>query len=174
VAQIMEHKPSATAERHYRVRPLDLLRVHHERLEAWILKQACVTFDATLEPGKLRAVAMYRTSQNRYKMQTWTVAMHPLAETELRALPADLQARFLHIAELLEDFGPQRVGLPHIRPLERKLWEMRMQGRDGIARAMYAAVQGHRLLVLHVFVKKTQAPPRRAIETALKRLEAHQ
>ena len=62
-------------------------------------------------------------------MSTWTVALHPQAEPELEALPADMQARFLHIAELLQDFGPQRVGLPHIRPLEGKLWEMRMQGR---------------------------------------------
>lgn len=97
--------------------------------------------------------------------------MHPLAEPELLTLPADMKARFLHIAELLELFGPQRVGLPHIRPLESKLWEMRVQGRDGIARAVYAAVQDRRLLVLHVFVKKTQATPRSAIATALKRLE---
>jgi integrase len=40
VAQIMGHKPSATAEKHYRVRPLDLLRMWHERIEAWILDQA--------------------------------------------------------------------------------------------------------------------------------------
>ena len=105
-------------------------------------------------------------------MSDWTVIMHPLADPELLALPADMKARFLHIAELLELFGPQRVGLPHIRPLESKLWEMRMQGRDGIARAVYAAVQDRRLLVLHVFVKKTQATPRSAIATALKRLEA--
>lgn len=57
VAQIQGHKPSATAEKHYRVRPLDLLRVHHERLEAWILEQAGVQFDAQAEPGKLRVVA---------------------------------------------------------------------------------------------------------------------
>ena len=101
----------------------------------------------------------------------WTVVLHPLAEPELRALPADMRARFLRIAEMLEDFGPQRVGLPHVRPLEGKLWEMRMQGRDGISRAVYAAMQGRRLLVLHVFVKKTQATPRKAIETARKRLE---
>lgn len=56
VAQIQGHKPSATAEKHYRVRPLDLLRVHHEKLEAWILEQAGVQFDAQTEPGKLRAV----------------------------------------------------------------------------------------------------------------------
>ncbi len=42
VAQIMGHKPSATAEKHYTVRPLDLLRVHHERIETWMLEQAGV------------------------------------------------------------------------------------------------------------------------------------
>jgi integrase len=57
VAQLMGHKPSATAEKHYTVRPLDLLRVHHEKIEAWILEQAGVTFDAKAELGKLRAVA---------------------------------------------------------------------------------------------------------------------
>ena len=56
VAQIQGHKPSATAEKHYRVRPLDLLRVHHERIEAWILEQAGIAFDAQAEPGKLRVV----------------------------------------------------------------------------------------------------------------------
>jgi integrase len=57
VAQIQGHKPSATAEKHYTVRPLELLSVHHQKIEAWILEQAGVTFNATLQPGKLRAVA---------------------------------------------------------------------------------------------------------------------
>lgn len=57
VAQIQGHKPSATAEKHYTVRPLELLRVHHERIEAWILEQAGVTFDASAAPGALRVVA---------------------------------------------------------------------------------------------------------------------
>jgi len=57
VAQIQGHKPSATAEKHYKVRPLELLRVHHERIEAWILEQAGIVFDAKAEPGKLRVVA---------------------------------------------------------------------------------------------------------------------
>ena len=56
VAQIQGHKPSATAEKHYKRRPLDLLRLHHERIETWILEQAQVTFDRQAEPGKLRAV----------------------------------------------------------------------------------------------------------------------
>lgn len=56
-AQIMGHKPSATAEKHYRVRPLDLLRVHHERIEGWILEQAGVQFDRNATPCALTLVA---------------------------------------------------------------------------------------------------------------------
>ena len=57
VAQIQGHKPSATAEKHYTVRPLELLALHHEKIEAWILEQAGVKFDAKAVPGKLQAVA---------------------------------------------------------------------------------------------------------------------
>jgi integrase len=57
VAQIQGHKPSATAEKHYTVRPLDLLRVHHERIEEWILEQAGVAFDKQQAAGGLRVVA---------------------------------------------------------------------------------------------------------------------
>jgi integrase len=53
VAQIQGHKPSATAEKHYTVRPLELLRLHHERIEAWILEQAGIAFDAKAAPGAL-------------------------------------------------------------------------------------------------------------------------
>lgn len=54
VAQIMGHTPSATAERHYKRRPLDLLRLHHERIERWMLEQAGVEFDfdKAAEPGR--------------------------------------------------------------------------------------------------------------------------
>jgi phage-related protein len=101
----------------------------------------------------------------------WSVELHDLAAPELLALPADLRARFLRVADMLESFGPHEVGMPHVRPLEGKLWEMRMQGRDGIARAVHVATEGRRLLVLHVFVKEIQTTLRRALETARKCLE---
>ena len=94
-----------------------------------------------------------------------------LVETEVLALPKEMQARFLRISELLESFGPNQVGLPHVRPLGDKLWEMRLHARDGIGRAIYTAVPGRRLIVLHAFVKKTQKTPRRSVELALKRLK---
>jgi phage-related protein len=100
----------------------------------------------------------------------WAVEiLNDAVEAELFSLPKDMQARFLRIAELLESFGPQRVGLPHVRPLGEKLWEMRLTGRDGIGRAIYTAAADRRLVVLHAFVKKTQKTPRRAIDLALKR-----
>lgn len=102
----------------------------------------------------------------------WTMEVAPEAEAELLAMPADIQARFLHIGELLSAFGPNKVGMPHVRPLEGKLWEMRMTGRDGIARAMYVARSGQRLTVLHVFIKKTQKTPHKAIELAQARLRS--
>ena len=56
VAQIQGHKPSATAEKHYTVRPLELLRLHHERIEAWMLEQAGISFDAKAGQGPVRLV----------------------------------------------------------------------------------------------------------------------
>ena len=55
VAQIMGHKPSATAEKHYKVRPLDLLRMWHTKIEAWMLDQAGIEFKHE-QPG-LRVVS---------------------------------------------------------------------------------------------------------------------
>ena len=39
-AQIMGHKPSALAEKHYRKRPIDLLRQWHSKIEKFILDEA--------------------------------------------------------------------------------------------------------------------------------------
>ena len=68
-------------------------------------------------------------------MLRWTVELTEAADQELRSLPGDIQARFLHVAGLLEVGGPVNVGMPHVRPLAEKLWEMRLRGRNGIARA---------------------------------------
>ncbi len=68
-------------------------------------------------------------------------------------------------------YGPQRVGMPYVRPLGSKLWEMRLHDETGIARAIYFAAEQQRLVVLHVFRKTTQKTPPRALKTALKRLK---
>jgi len=104
-------------------------------------------------------------------MSPWAVeVLNETVEAELLALPKDMQARFLKISEILQSFGPQHVGMPHVRPLGDKLWEMRLTGSAGIGRAIYTAASGQRLVVLHAFAKKTQKTPQRAINLARKRL----
>jgi len=84
-------------------------------------------------------------------------------------MPRDIVARFVRISKLIEDFGLESVHEPYVKHLEGRLWEMRMKGRDGIARAVYVTATGRRVVIVHVFAKKTQKTPRRELELALKR-----
>jgi len=70
---------------------------------------------------------------------------------------------------VIRNYGLERVHEPHIKHLEGPLWEMRMKGKDGISRAVYVTAKGRRVVVLRVFLKKTQKTPRREIEIALER-----
>ncbi len=100
----------------------------------------------------------------------WTVEfLNEEVRSDLEALPKDLIARFLRITELIADRGLEQVREPYVKHLEGPLWEMRMKGRDGIARAAYVTLRGRRIVVVHVFRKKVQKTPRRDIELALKR-----
>jgi phage-related protein len=88
---------------------------------------------------------------------------------ELATLPNDMLARFRRIVELIQGHGLEQVHEPHVKHLEGPLWEMRMTGRDGISRAIYVTASERRVVVLRVFVKKTQKTPRREIDLALAR-----
>jgi len=100
----------------------------------------------------------------------WTVeTLNAIVDTELEALPADMRARFVHIARLIEEFGLERVHEPHVKHLRGSLREMRLTGRDGISRALYVTAVGRRVVVVRVFIKNTQGTPNREIELALKR-----
>ena len=100
----------------------------------------------------------------------WSVeTLNAVVDAELDELPADMLARFHHISELIEEFGLERVREPHVKHLRGSLWEMRMKGKDGISRALYVTAVGKRVVVVRVFIKKTQKTPSREIELALKR-----
>jgi phage-related protein len=71
---------------------------------------------------------------------------------------------------MLQEFGPAQVGMPHVRPLGGKLWEMRLTGRETVARAIYFATGGRRLVVVRLFVKKAQKTPRREMALAERRM----
>ena len=105
-----------------------------------------------------------------YTAMTWSVeTLGTQVDAEILALPKDMQAAFVRLAERIEAVGLERIGQPHVKHLQDKLWEMRLTGRDGIARALYVTAIGRRVIVVHAFVKKTQKTPRGAIELALRR-----
>ncbi len=102
----------------------------------------------------------------------WTVeTLNEKVDEELDDLPPDMQARFIYIAKLLEEFGPMHVRAPHVKHIRGKLYEMRMRGKDGISRALYVTVKNQRIVVVRAFIKKTQKTPEREIKLALKRAQ---
>jgi phage-related protein len=103
---------------------------------------------------------------------SWMVLfVNAAAEAELNALPEDMQMRFARITDMFRDFGLKGVHEPYVKHVEDKLWEMRLKGKDGIARSIYVAAQAERVIVLRTFVKKTEKTPRREIEIAFQRMK---
>ena len=101
---------------------------------------------------------------------SWTVeTLNEAVDAELEALPADTRARFVRIAGLIQEFGLEHVREPYVRHLRERLWEIRMKGRDGVARALYVTTTGRRVVVVRVFAKKTRKTPEREIALALRR-----
>jgi phage-related protein len=101
---------------------------------------------------------------------TWSfVFLNAEVKAELDALAGDVRASFERIVQLVQGVGLERVREPYVKHLEDRIWEMRLRGRDGIARALYVTATGRRVVVLRVFTKKTQKTPRREIELARQR-----
>ncbi len=104
-------------------------------------------------------------------MKWKVITLNKKVDEELDSLESTLKAKFLHIAEMLENFGPENVREPYCKSIGNKLWEIRMKGKSGIARAIYITAKGKKIIVLHAFVKKIQKTPKAAIDLALKRLK---
>lgn len=102
-------------------------------------------------------------------MPGWKVEFAPVTAGEVEALPPDLLAKFLRVAQLIEAEGLAAMREPYVKHLQGKLWEMRLKGKSGIARSLYMTFTERRVIVLRTFVKKTQKTPRREIELALAR-----
>ena len=60
----------------------------------------------------------------------------PAVMDEITALPLTLRARYFHLVDRMETHGPD-LGMPHTRAMGGGLLEMRLKGREGIARVLY-------------------------------------
>lgn len=101
---------------------------------------------------------------------TWKVeTLNKTVEKELLALSKDMRAKFSQISDMIEEFGLESVHPPYVKHLLGKLWEIRIIGKDGIARAIYVTAFRKRVVIVRIFVKKTQQTPKQEIELALER-----
>jgi phage-related protein len=73
--------------------------------------------------------------------------------------------------ETVENVGLEQLREPHVKQLDGKLWELRAKAPEGIARGIYVTKTGRRVIVLHVFVKKSQKTPPVALDIARRRLK---
>jgi phage-related protein len=88
---------------------------------------------------------------------------------EIAALPVDMRARLTRLTNLIEQIGFEALPRDSVKHLEDRLWELRITGRDGISRAIYVTATGRRMVILRVFIKKTQKTARRELEIARQR-----
>jgi len=89
-------------------------------------------------------------------------------EEETLSFPGGILANFLHISEMIEEFGPA-IGKPHTAPLGGGLFEIRAKGKEGIGRSLFCSVKKKEIVILHSFIKKTQKTPKRELDKARKR-----
>lgn len=61
------------------------------------------------------------------------------------------------------------LGMPLVRKLEAKLWEVRITLRNRIARILFT-VEGNQMVLLHGYIKKSQKTPPEDLNLARERL----
>lgn len=102
----------------------------------------------------------------------WTVeTLGPVVDAELAALPQSLRARLVRLTETIEAVGLDKMREPHVKHVEGKLWELRAKSPEGIARGFYVTASGRRIVILHVFAKKSQRTPLNVLKTARERMK---
>ena len=103
----------------------------------------------------------------------WKITFYS-EKVELQTLkfPAGILANFLHIAEMIEDLGPN-LGKPYVGRLGSGLYEIRAKGKEGIGRSAYCVAKGKtkEIVILHSFIKKSQKTPKKDLDLSKKRMK---
>jgi len=89
---------------------------------------------------------------------------------QIMQLPAGILADYVHLTDLIENHGVN-LKMPHSRAMGEGLFELRPKGEEGIARIFYCTQVEQSIVVLHSFVKKTNATPVADLKLARKRLK---
>jgi len=102
---------------------------------------------------------------------TWAVNYYSeRVKQGVLTLPAGIYAAYERLLEVIQDYGPN-LKMPHSKAMGDGLFELRPKGAEGIGRVFYCVQVGPSIVVLHSFVKKTQATPPDELRLARKRLK---
>lgn len=93
---------------------------------------------------------------------------------EFLELPVEIRAKVLRIVSIIENEGLSGIGMPYVRYVRDKIWEIRAKGNKVIGRSLYVAVHKKRIVILRSFIKKTESTPLDEVELALKRWKEHE
>ncbi|MBK8465569.1 MAG: type II toxin-antitoxin system RelE/ParE family toxin [Chloracidobacterium sp.] len=100
----------------------------------------------------------------------WSITYHnESVESFVLGLPDGLLARYLRLTDMMLEFGAN-LGMPHTRAMSDGLFELRVKGKEGIARVFYCTVVGQRIVMLHGFIKKSEKTPPKELRLARERL----
>ena len=83
-------------------------------------------------------------------------------------LPISIKAKFVAIIDKMREHGPD-LGLPFTKAMRKGLFEIRAKGKEGIGRGMFCIMKNNKIIILNVFIKKTQATPEKELTLAIKR-----
>ena len=104
------------------------------------------------------SVRFYRSATDSEPVLDWL--LEQVSPAARKAIGADIKT---------VQFG-WPIGMPVVRKLESGLWEVRSHIPEGIARVLFT-VAGARMVLLHGFVKKTQATPKADLALAILRMK---
>jgi phage-related protein len=100
-------------------------------------------------------VCFYQTAAGEMPVRDWLLS---LSRDERRQIGEDIKT---------VEFG-WPIGMPVCKGLGRGLYEVRSDLRDRTARAMFL-IDGNQMVLLHGFIKKSQATPKGDLDLARKR-----
>lgn len=101
----------------------------------------------------------------------WSVEyFSPEVEQAILELPDGLLSRYLRLTDLMLEFG-SNLGMPHTRAIDSGLFELRVKSKEGVARVFCCTKIGKIIIVLHMFIKKSQKTPRKELNIAFARMK---
>jgi phage-related protein len=89
---------------------------------------------------------------------------------DVRHLEKSVKAKYMAITDKMLEHGPN-LGMPFTKSMGKGLFEIRAKGQAGIARGFFCTITKNTIMILHVFIKKTEATPIKELELAKKRLK---